>query len=120
MRMPEEKISRLPANPGVYLFKDERGTIVYIGKAGNIRKRVSSYFQRLSEKDAKTLLMLEKVADIETLVTDTEKEAFILEDNLIKLHHPRSNITLRDDKNYPSLRLTVEEEYPTLCIVRRI
>ena len=120
MPIPEEKISRLPTNPGVYLFKDERGTIVYVGKAGNIRKRVSSYFKRLSEKDSKTLLMLEKVAEIETLVTDTEKEAFILEDNLIKLHHPRYNIKLRDDKNYPCLRLTVEEEYPTLCIVRRI
>jgi excinuclease ABC subunit C len=115
-----QKIERLPTSPGVYLFKDDKGAILYVGKAGNIRNRVGSYFQRSSDKDAKTLLMLGKVFDIETLVTDTEKEAFILEDNLIKLHHPRYNIKLRDDKNYPCLKLDVEEEFPTLCIVRRI
>ena len=116
----EQKINNLPTNPGVYLFKDSKGTILYVGKAGNIKHRVNSYFQRPTEKDVKTLAMLEKVADIETIVTDTEKEAFILEDNLIKVHHPRYNVKLRDDKNYPCLRLSVEEEFPTLCIVRRI
>lgn len=115
-----KKIDYLPTNPGVYLFKDEKGTILYVGKAGNIKHRVSSYFQKPSDKDAKTLSMLEKVADIETIVTDTEKEAFILEDNLIKAYHPRYNVKLRDDKNYPCLRLSIEEEFPTLCIVRRI
>ena len=116
----EQKINNLPTNPGVYFFKDNKGTILYVGKAGNIKHRVNSYFQRPTEKDVKTLAMLEKVADIETIVTDTEKEAFILEDNLIKVHHPRYNVKLRDDKNYPCLRLSVEEEFPTLCIVRRI
>ena len=116
----EQKINNLPTNPGVYLFKDSKGTILYVGKAGNIKHRVNSYFQRPTEKDVKTLAMLEKVADIETIVTDTEKEAFILEDNLIKVHHPRYNVKLRDDKNYPCLRLSTEEEFPTLCIVRRI
>ncbi len=116
----EEKINNLPGNPGVYLFKDGKGMILYVGKAGNIKHRVSSYFQRREGMDAKTLAMLGKVADIDTLVTDTEKEAFILEDNLIKTHHPRYNVKLRDDKNYPCLRLSMEEEYPTLCIVRRI
>jgi excinuclease ABC subunit C len=116
----DHKLAQLPANPGVYLFKDEKGTTVYVGKAGNIKHRVTSYFQRAADKDSKTLAMVEKVADIETIVTDTEKEAFILEDNLIKAHHPRYNIKLRDDKNYPCLRLSVEEEFPTLCIVRRI
>ena len=91
-----------------------------MGKAGNIKHRVNSYFQRPTEKDVKTLAMLEKIADIETIVTDTEKEAFILEDNLIKVHHPRYNVKLRDDKNYPCLRLSIEETFPTLCIVRRI
>jgi excinuclease ABC subunit C len=71
-------------------------------------------------KDVKTLAMLEKVAEIDTIVTDTEKEAFILENNLIKEHRPRYNVKLRDDKNYPCLRLTIEEEFPTLGIVRRI
>jgi len=115
-----QKIDNLPANPGVYLFKDEKGTILYVGKAGNIKHRVSSYFQKPAGKDLKTLTMLEKVADIDTIVTDTEKEAFILENNLIKAHHPRYNIKLRDDKNYPCLRLSMEEEFPTLSIVRRI
>jgi excinuclease ABC subunit C len=116
----DQIIARLPTNSGVYLFKDKKGTILYVGKAGNIKHRVSSYFQRVGGKDVKTLAMLEKVAEIETIVTDTEKEAFILESNLIKENHPRYNVKLRDDKNYPCLRLTLEEEYPTLCIVRRI
>ncbi|MFB3885778.1 MAG: excinuclease ABC subunit UvrC [Thermodesulfobacteriota bacterium] len=115
-----QKVDHLPTNPGVYLFKDKGGTILYVGKAGNIRHRVSSYFHKPAGKDAKTLMMLEKVIDIETIVTDTEKEAYILENNLIKEHHPRYNIKLRDDKNYPCLRLSMEEEFPTLTIVRRI
>jgi excinuclease ABC subunit C len=116
----EQKIDHLPTNPGVYLFKDKKGTILYVGKAGNIKHRVGSYFQKPAGKDVKTLTMLEKVVDIDTIVTDTEKEAYILENNLIKEHHPRYNVKLRDDKNYPCLRLSVEEEFPTLKIVRRI
>ena len=116
----DQKLDHLPTNPGVYLFKDKKGAILYVGKAGNIKHRVGSYFQRPTEKDVKTLTMLEKVADIDTIVTDTEKEAYILENNLIKEHHPRYNVKLRDDKNYPCLRLSMEEEFPTLRIVRRI
>jgi excinuclease ABC subunit C len=116
----EQKINNLPMDPGVYLFKDSKGVILYVGKAGNIKHRVNSYFQRPTEKDVKTLAMLEKVSGIETIVTDTEKEAYILENNLIKEHHPRYNVKLRDDKNYPCLRLSVKDEFPTLCIVRRI
>jgi excinuclease ABC subunit C len=116
----EQKIDYLPTNPGVYLFKDKRGTILYIGKAGNIKHRVSSYFQKREETDVKTLSMIEKVADISTIVTDTEKEALILEDTLIKTHHPRYNVKLRDDKNYPCLKLSMEDDFPTLTIVRRI
>ena len=115
-----QKIDRLPINTGIYLFKDRKGTILYVGKAGNIKHRVSSYFQKQEGKDVKTLAMLEKVVDIETIVTDTEKEALILENNLIKTYHPRYNIKLRDDKNYPCLRFSVEGEFPTLSIVRRI
>jgi excinuclease ABC subunit C len=120
MNSLDQKIDHLPANPGIYVFKDKKGTILYVGKAGNIKHRVSSYFQKAGGKDAKTLAMLEKVAKIDTIVTDTEKEAFILENNLIKEHRPRYNVKLRDDKNYPCLRLTIEEDFPTLCIVRRI
>jgi excinuclease ABC subunit C len=120
MNSLEQKIDYLPTNPGVYLFKDKKGTILYIGKAGNIKHRVSSYFQKPSKRDLKTSVMLEKVADIDTIVTDTEKEAFILENNLIKTHHPRYNIKLRDDKNYPCLKLSMKDDFPTLTIVRRI
>ena len=116
----DQKIAHLPTNSGVYLFKDKKGTILYVGKAGNIKHRVTSYFQRPAGKDVKTLTMVEKVSDIETIVTDTEKEAFILENNLIKAHRHRYNVKLRDDKNYPCLKLSMEEEYPSLCIVRRI
>ncbi len=119
MEYVKEKIENLPNNPGVYLFKDEKGTILYIGKAGNIKHRVSSYFQKPDGKDTKTLTMLERVADVDTIVTDTEKEALILENNLIKEHRPRYNVKLRDDKTYPLLKLSMEEEFPTLCVVRR-
>ncbi len=116
----QQKLDHLPTHPGVYLFKDKKGTILYIGKAGNIKHRVSSYFQKPEDKDVKTLAMLENVADIDTMVTDTEKEALILENNLIKAHRPRYNVKLRDDKNYPCLKLSMEEDFPTLTIVRRI
>jgi len=116
----EEKIEQLPTTPGVYLFKDSKGTVLYVGKAGNIRHRVSSYFQKREGMDVKTLAMLEKVADINTIITDTEKEALILENNLIKAHRPRYNVKLRDDKTYPCLKLTTEEDFPRLTIVRRI
>src|SRR4030066_1603718 len=111
----DQKIDRIPTNPGVYLFKDKKGTILYVGKAGNIRHRVNSYFQKREGKDVKTLAMLEKVVDIETIVTDTEKEAFILENNLIKAHHPRYHVKLRDDKNYLCIRLSIGEDFPTSC-----
>jgi excinuclease ABC subunit C len=120
MSSVEEKIEQLPITPGVYLFKDSSGTILYVGKAGSIKHRVSSYFQKRDGMDVKTLAMLEKVADIDTIVTDTEKEALILENNLIKTHRPRYNIKLRDDKTYPCLKLSMEEDFPTLTIVRRI
>jgi excinuclease ABC subunit C len=120
MNSLDQKISHLPTNSGVYLFKDQKGTILYVGKAGNIKHRVSSYFQKVGGKDAKTLALLEKVAEVDTLVTDTEKEALILENHLIKEHRPRYNVKLRDDKNYPCLRLSIEEKFPTLTIVRRI
>jgi excinuclease ABC subunit C len=115
-----QKVEQLTPSPGVYLFKDEKGTILYVGKAGNLRNRVGSYFQRPEEKDPKTLALVERIADFDTIVTRTEKEAFLLENNLIKEHHPRYNVRLRDDKTYPCLRLSIEDGFPTLCTVRRI
>jgi len=116
----EQKIEHLPTRPGVYLFKDRAGKILYVGKAGNLKHRVSSYFQGGEEKGTKTLALLEKVVDIETILTHTDKEALILENNLIKAHRPRYNVKLRDDKNYPYLKLSMEQEFPTLSMVRQI
>ncbi len=116
----EERIRHLPESPGVYLLKDLKGTIIYIGKAKTIRSRVRSYFQRVDERDIKTRTLISKIADVDYLVTESEKEALILENNLIKKHKPRYNVKIKDDKNYPCLRLTVGEPFPRLMIVRRI
>jgi excinuclease ABC subunit C len=113
----EEKLQNLPADPGVYLMKDARGHIIYVGKALSLKNRVRSYFQK-GAKDEKTELMVRNIADLETIVTHTELEALILESTLIKKHHPRFNIILRDDKNYPYLRLDLKSEYPRLDVVR--
>ena len=116
----EEKIQCFPELPGVYLLKDPKGTIIYIGKAKGIRNRVRSYFQRADERDIKTRTLISKIADVDYLVTESEKEALILENNLIKKYKPRYNIKIKDDKNYPCLRLTIKEFFPRLMIVRRI
>jgi excinuclease ABC subunit C len=113
----EERLQNLPGEPGVYLMKDRGGRIIYVGKAVSLKSRVRSYFQK-STKDEKTELMVRAIADLETIVTHTELEALILESTLIKKHHPRFNIVLRDDKNYPYLRLDLKAEYPRLDVVR--
>ncbi|HEX9113640.1 MAG TPA: excinuclease ABC subunit UvrC [Nitrospirota bacterium] len=115
----DEKLQNLPNEPGVYLMKDARGHIIYIGKAVSLWNRVRSYFQK-GPKGEKTEMMVRQVADLETIVTHTELEALVLESNLIKKHHPRYNIILRDDKNYPYIRFDLKSEYPRLEVVRRI
>jgi len=114
----QQQVEGLPEKPGVYLFKDSKGEIIYIGKAKDLRKRVRSYLH--GQKDLKTSVMLSKVAEVDHMVTETEKEALILEDALVKEHKPRYNIKLRDDKNYPLLRLSVQDRYPRLTLVRRV
>ncbi len=116
---PAEKAAELPTNPGVYLMKDRQGSVIYVGKAKALRSRVRSYFQRPQEATTKTRFMVSKIADIETIVTSTEKDALILENNLIKKYRPRYNVVFRDDKEYPYLRLAAGELYPNLTIVRR-
>ncbi len=118
-RQVEDKLSALPTTPGVYLFKDGGGAVVYVGKAKSLRARVRSYFQE-STSDTRYFVPLLHgvVADLETLVTQSEKEAAILENLLIKQHRPRFNIKLRDDKEYPSLRLDPRAEWPRLTVVR--
>ncbi|MCP9462996.1 MAG: GIY-YIG nuclease family protein, partial [Nitrospira sp.] len=98
------KLARLPERPGVYLFKNAQGTVIYIGKAAVLAGRVRSYFQRSADHSPKTALLVSQIADVETMVTRSELEALILESNLVKRHKPRFNIVLRDDKQYPYLR----------------
>ncbi len=117
--MYDMDLNTLPDCPGVYLMKDGRGDILYIGKASSLNDRVSSYFQKGANLSAKTTAMLEHVVDVEWIVTGSDLEALILENNLIKKYKPKYNVVLRDDKNYPYLRLSIDEDFPRLSIVRR-
>lgn len=116
----QEKIASIPGKPGVYLFKDNQGKILYVGKAKILKNRVRSYFQNAAGLDERKSAMMKSVADLEFTVTDNELEALILEANLIKQHKPRYNILLRDDKSYPYLKLTLHEKWPRLEVVRKI
>jgi excinuclease ABC subunit C len=116
----EDKLKNLPVSPGVYLHKDEAGKIIYVGKAKNLRNRVRSYFQSGRGHDRKTRELVRRIRDLEFIVTDTEIEALVLESNLIKQHKPRYNILLKDDKQYPHLKLTINEPFPRVMITRKI
>lgn len=114
------KLAHVPKQPGVYLYKNSQGDIIYIGKAAVLADRVRSYFQKGADLSPKIRALVAQVADLETLVTKSELEALILESNLIKRHRPRFNVVLRDDKQYPYLRLPIQDDFPRLSIVRRV
>lgn len=116
----EFHLETLPASPGVYLMKSERGEILYVGKAKNLRKRVRSYFGNRGESRYHIQFLVNKVTRVDCIVTDTEKEALILENTLIKQHRPRYNLDLRDDKTYFSLRIDLHEEFPQINIIRKV
>lgn len=120
MEAMREKIRTSSPGPGVYLMKAADNTILYVGKARNLKKRIASYFNAPGRLDSKTAVLVSKIEDFDTIVTGTEKEALILEANLIRQHRPRYNINLKDDKRYPSLRLGRKEPFPNLTIVRRV
>lgn len=109
----------LPEKPGVYLMHDAEGKVIYVGKAVVLKKRVRSYFRNLASHTPKVKAMVAKIAEIETIVTSSEVEALILECNLIKKYRPRYNISLKDDKTYPYLKVTVQEDFPRLLVTRR-
>lgn len=113
-------ISELPKRPGVYIFKGSRENVIYVGKAKNLKNRLASYFQKSSGLDARKQKMVRLIRGFSYIITGNELEALILEANLIKQHKPRFNIILRDDKNYPCLRLTIKEQWPKLEVVRRV
>ena len=110
----------LPREPGVYLFKDRGGEVIYVGKALDLRQRVRSYFLSSTSSSPRLRVLVEKIAAFEFIVTDNEEEAFMLESNLIKEHAPRYNVRFKDDKNYPYLRLNLQEPFPRLEVVRRV
>jgi excinuclease ABC subunit C len=115
-----QKIRTLPTTPGVYLYKNADGQIIYVGKANNLRSRVRSYFLEGAAANAKTGSLLREAVDIDYVVVDNEKEALALENNLIKQKKPRYNILLRDDKTYPYIKLTITERYPRVFPTRRL
>jgi excinuclease ABC subunit C len=113
-----EQLKTLPAKPGVYLFRDGRGEVLYVGKAKSLRPRVRSYFQKTGDGRAQIALLPERVADLEVIVTGSEVEALHLEQNLVKRHRPPFNVRLRDDKSFPYIAVTVEDEYPRVMFTR--
>lgn len=114
------KVANLPTTPGVYMWFDEYKRIIYVGKAVNLRNRVKSYVRKDSHRTIKVAAMMKKAVNVEVIQTKTEMEALILEATLIKEHHPKYNIMLRDDKTYPYIKVTVQEEFPRVLMVRRM
>ena len=115
-----EKVSHLPTSPGVYLWRDKYKRIIYVGKAINLRNRVRSYVRHDANRAPKVTAMMKYAVDVETIQTKTEMEALILENTLIKEHHPKYNIMLRDDKTYPYVKITVQEDFPRVFMTRRL
>ena len=113
----KEKVSKLPTSPGVYQYFDANGTIIYIGKAKNLKNRVSSYFVK-GNQSVKTMMLVRKIRDIRYIVVNSEQDALLLENNLIKKYKPRYNILLKDDKTYPWICIT-KECFPRVFLTRR-
>src|SRR5215207_11575163 len=122
MSLPEDVIDRVPAEPGVYLFKDASGKVIYVGKAVNLRARVRQYFRPGGDERffVAAGFLGRAVADVETMVVPSEKEALLLENHLIKKHQPRFNVKLRDDKQYLVLRIDPHASYPRVEVVRNL
>ncbi len=116
----EKKLKHLPTRPGVYLFKDARGGIIYIGKAKSLRSRVRGHFSHDAGHGVKQEEMVRRIRDVDTIVVGSEAEALLLESNLIKTHQPRFNIRLKDDKRYPYIKVTVQEPFPRVFVTRRV
>jgi len=116
----EEQLKVLPAKPGIYLFKDERGKVIYVGKAANLSNRVRSYFGASSSLSSKIQQLVSRIRELEFVVTDSEQGALILECNFIKKYHPRYNVRLKDDKTFPYLKIAINEDWPSVYITRRI
>ena len=115
----KEQLKTLPTKPGVYLFKDEAGKVLYVGKAASLRQRVRSYFSAPHTLEPKLQKLMSRVQNLDFIVTDSEQEAIILECNLIKKNRPRFNVRLKDDKSYPYIKVSLNEEWPRIFLTRR-
>ena len=116
----KERVKELPTDPGVYLMKSAAGKIIYVGKAKNLKSRVRSYFQESKHQSAKTIHLVRKIKKVDYLITKTEVEAFLLEASLIKKHRPKYNIRLKDDKSYPYIKCSMQDNFPRLYLCRRV
>ena len=116
----QEELKKLPAKPGVYIMHDERDHIIYVGKAISLKNRVRQYFQTSRNKGVKIEQMVTHIRRFEYIVTDSELEALVLECNLIKEHHPKYNTMLMDDKTYPFIKVTVNEDFPRVMLARKM
>ena len=116
----EEELKKLPGKPGVYIMHGEKDEIIYVGKAVSLKNRVRQYFQSSRNKGAKIEQMVTHITRFEYIITDSELEALVLECNLIKEHRPKYNTMLKDDKSYPFIKVTVNEEYPRILFARRM
>ncbi len=114
------RLAGLPDKPGVYLMRDANGRVIYVGKAVVLRNRVRSYFHESANHTGKTERLVADIADLEWIVTESELEALILECELIKRYRPRYNVRLKDDKRYPYIKITLQEDYPRIYLVRHI
>lgn len=116
----KDKIKNFPRSPGVYLFKDANGKVLYVGKAKDLKKRIKNYFAKGRDNRPSVEFLIKRTRDIDFVVTDTEKEALFLENTLIKEHKPRYNIELKDDKSYISIRIGTDKEYPSIMLTRKV
>ena len=116
----QRKLDTLPDQPGVYLWKDAEGTVLYVGKAKRLRSRVRSYFAAENATSLKQQVMVRQIADVETIVVANEVQSLLLENNLIKEYQPKFNVRLKDDKSYPSIAVTVGEPFPRVLVTRRL
>ena len=114
-----DKLEIIPNSPGVYLYKDKSEKVIYVGKAKILRNRVRSYFQTIKNLDEKTQKLRRKITDVEFFITDNEREALLLENNLIKKYNPHYNIRLKDDKTYPYIKIS-NEDFPQVYVTRKI
>src|SRR5678815_142725 len=119
MTSVSEKLTGMPSRPGVYLMRETGGKVIYVGKAKDLRTRVRAYFNQSDER-SQIQFLVRRIADIDSLVTSNDKEALILENNLIKQYKPRYNIRLKDDKSYVSVKVTLQDAWPRVLVTRRI